>query len=97
MIWFVSRHPGALAWAQTQGLAWHRAVTHIDPADVSAGDDVYGVLPAHIAATLCSRGVRYWHLATEVPESLRGCEMSAEAMAAHGARFVRLHVQEVAA
>lgn len=97
MIWFVSRHPGAMEWARAQGLVWHRAVTHIDPAEVAPGDDVYGLLPAHMAAAVCARGARYWHLATELPEALRGSELSAGELAAHGARFVQLRVQEVRA
>jgi putative CRISPR-associated protein (TIGR02620 family) len=39
--------------------------------------------------------VRYWHLATELPQTLRGRELSAAEMAAHGARFVRLQIQEM--
>lgn len=95
MIWFVSRHAGAREWAQAQGLRWHRTVSHLDPGEVADGDEVYGMLPPHVTARLCARGVRYWHLATDLPEALRGHELSADAMAAHGARFVRLHVQEV--
>jgi CRISPR-associated protein Csx16 len=98
MIWFVSRHQGAQDWALAQGLHWDRAVAHLTDADLACmgeGDDVFGLVPAHVAARLCARGVRYWHLATELPQTLRGRELSAAEMAAHGARFVRLQIQEM--
>lgn len=96
MIWFVSRHAGAREWAARQGLRWDRAVPHLDPAQVADADAVYGTLPAHVAAHLCARGVRYWHLAADLPEALRGTEVSADALHAHAARFVRLEVMAVA-
>jgi CRISPR-associated protein Csx16 len=96
MIWFVCRHPGATAWAREQGLAWGKTVIHLRAEDVASGDEVYGVLPGHIAAAVCAKGALYWHLALDLPESLRGCEASLQDMSTHGARFVRLHVQELA-
>lgn len=98
MIWFVSRHAGAREWAGAQGLQWDRAVSHLtawDMACMSEGDEVYGLVPPHVASRLCRLGVRYWHLATDLPETLRGRELSATDMAAHGARFVRLHIEEI--
>ena len=35
--WFVSRHPGALEWAQQQGLVGLRRVAHLDPALLAPG------------------------------------------------------------
>ena len=96
MIWFVCRHPGATAWAREQGLAWGKAVTHLRAEDVAAGDEVHGVLPGHIAAVVCARGALYWHLALDLPESLRGREVSHQNISTYGARFVRLHVQDLA-
>jgi CRISPR-associated protein Csx16 len=53
---FVSRHPGASAWAACQGLAVDRLVAHLDPAEVGAGDTVIGTLPVNLAAAVCGKG-----------------------------------------
>lgn len=90
---FISRHPGAHAWARNQGLN-ARVVTHLDLSDVSAGDVVVGTLPVHLAGAVCARGARYVHLSMSVPEHLRGKELSAEDMEALAPR---LQIFEVAA
>lgn len=93
MIWLVTRHPGAIEWAAQHGLRWDRAVAHLDVEDVHPGDDVYGSVPAQLAARLCERGARYWHLSVGHVESTRGVELTADELRSLGACFVRLHVQ----
>lgn len=92
---FVSRHPGATAWAAEQGLAVDRAVAHLDPAEVQAGDTVIGTLPVNLAAAVCARGGRYLHLSLDLPADWRGRELSAADMAACGARIEEYRVQRV--
>lgn len=76
--WFVSRHPGAIEWAQRQNLVIDRWVAHLDPAEVQAGDRVIGTLPVNLAADICKRGARYFHLSLQVPAEWRGRELSSD-------------------
>lgn len=92
---FVSRHPGAAEWAQTQGLVVDCLVTHLDPADVGPGDTVLGTLPANLAAAVCANGARYLHLTLDLPPDWRGRELSAAQMAACGARLEEYRVEKV--
>lgn len=84
---FVTRHPGALAWAQAQGIAFDAHVLHLDPAEVGAGDTVIGSLPVHLAAEVCARGARYLNLSLDLPASLRGRELDAATLAELNARL----------
>lgn len=82
---FVTRHPGAIEWAQGRGLQIDRWVPHLNLADVAAGDTVAGTLPIHLAAAVCARGARYLHLRLHVPPGWRGRELSAADLDAAGA------------
>jgi len=85
--WFVTRHPGALDWAQVQGIAFDAHVMHLDPATVGPGDTVIGSLPVHLAAEVCARGARYFNLSLDLPATLRGRELDAATLAACRARI----------
>ncbi|MBI1209581.1 MAG: CRISPR-associated protein Csx16 [Azospirillum sp.] len=91
---FVTRHPGAVAWARRRGIE-AEAVAHLDIAAVETGDTVLGTLPVHLAADLCARGARYCHLEMDVPQSLRGKELTADEMEAAGARLVSYRVEKL--
>jgi CRISPR-associated protein Csx16 len=90
--WFVSRHQGAKEWLERQGWPVERQVSHLHPAEVSAGDQVYGTLPVHLAAELCARGARYYHLILDLPANARGRELTADELDQYGARLVRFQV-----
>ncbi|MDQ2695184.1 MAG: CRISPR-associated protein Csx16 [Pseudomonadota bacterium] len=83
--YFVTRHPGARAWAEAQGIRVDRQVDHLDVAAVNPGDMVIGSLPVNLAAVVCARGARYMHLSLVVPPQLRGVELSAQQMNELGA------------
>lgn len=85
--YFVSRHPGAVAWAAGQGFPVDRLVHHIDPAIVDPGDVVIGSLPVNLAAEVCARGGRYLHLSLNLTAELRGKELTVEQMLTCGARL----------
>lgn len=70
-----------------QGLAVDKQVAHLDPAEIEAGDQVIGSLPVHLAAEVCARGARYYHLQIELPPELRGNELTAEQMEQCGAEL----------
>ena len=74
--WFVSRHPGANAWAQEQGLHIDRYVSHLDTTQIQPGDTVIGTLPVHLAAAVCSQGARFFNISLDLPPQWRGLELS---------------------
>lgn len=91
--WFVSRHPGAITWAERQGIAVDRQVSHLDPQQVAAGDTVIGTLPINLAAEVCARGAGYYHLTLRLTPELRGAELSADQLEQLGARLEPYLVQ----
>ncbi|NNM52362.1 MAG: CRISPR-associated protein Csx16 [Pseudomonadales bacterium] len=96
--WFVGRHEGAKAWIMQQGIQIDNMVTHLGPEDVvQKGDTVVGTLPMNLAAHLYSLGARYLNLSLEIPENLRGQELTAEMMHQCHARLQHYEVKEVVA
>ncbi len=94
-IWFVSRHPGALAWARQNGIAFDRHVAHLDTIRISAGDKVIGSLPVNLAAEVCARGAEYWNLSLRVAEQDRGRELSAEELQAYNATMEHYEIRKL--
>ncbi len=82
--YFITRHAGAKDWANDLGFEVE-IVEHFNPAVVEKGDTVLGTLPVHLAAKVCRRGGRYFHLVLDIPEDMRGKEITAETMRACGA------------
>lgn len=77
-IWFISRHPGAIAWAAQQGLQIDYQASQLDPVQVQTGDTVIGTLPLHLAAAVCQQGARFVNLSLDLPAHWRGRELSAD-------------------
>lgn len=90
--WFVTRHQGALIWAEQQGFRIDKPVLHLDLAWIQTGDKVLGTLPVHLAAQVCAKGADYYHLSLDVPAHLRGKELSLDDMTACDARLERYWV-----
>ncbi len=90
--WFVTRHPGAIEWAERRGLQVDHQTDHLQVDEVRAGDTVIGTLPVHLAARVCARGARYLHLSLNLPPELRGRELSADDLERFGARLEPLRV-----
>ena len=93
---FVSRHKGALAWLAEQGLNVDRTLLHLDVSEVQAGDTVIGTLPVHIAAAVCSRGGRFFHLSLDLPPEARGRELAASELQTFGAKLEEFLVVSLA-
>lgn len=91
---FVSGHAGAHDWAARRGID-SQMVRHLDPADVEPGDIVIGSLPAHLAAEVCGKGGRYFHLALELGPEDRRRELSADDMERLGARLLEIRAEIV--
>lgn len=79
-IWFISRHPGAIAWARSQNLGITHWCSHLRIDDISAGDVVIGTLPVHLAAQVCQRKAKFVALSINVTEEQRGKEITLDQM-----------------
>lgn len=90
--WFVSRHPGAIAWATIKGLSVDCLVPHLEVAQVQSGDTVIGTLPVHLAAQVCARGAQFFNLSMDIPSQWRGLELSAAQLLECNARLERFYV-----
>ena len=95
LIWFVSRHPGALDWARQNGIVFDHHVAHLDVSKIAAGDTVIGSLPVNLAAEICARGAAYWHLSLRVAERDRGRELSAEELVANNATMEHYELRKL--
>lgn len=85
--YFISRHPGAAEWAESEGFHIDQRLAHFDVATVQPGDVVLGTLPISLVAAVNARGGRYFHLTLELPAEARGRELSADDMRDFGARL----------
>ncbi|MDP1699066.1 MAG: CRISPR-associated protein Csx16 [Xanthomonadaceae bacterium] len=94
--YLVTRHSGALDWLRAQGFTDVVPVPHLDPAQVTAGDSVVGTLPVHLAAEICARGGRYYHLSLDLPPQARGRELSAADLDRYAARVEQYRVHAAA-
>jgi CRISPR-associated protein Csx16 len=95
--WFITRHPGARSWAVQQNLVIDRYCTHLDPADIQAGDTIIGSLPVHLAAAVCSAGANYINLSIDLPAHARGKELTCEQLIQFNARLEAFHTERIAA
>lgn len=92
-IHLVTRHCGAIQWAEALGLPVDRLCEHLSVQDVACGDVVIGVLPLGLAAALCARGARVFALTVELPRALRGVELDADSLRRHGAQLQEFQVR----
>lgn len=86
-IYFISRHPGAVAWAESEGFHVDQQLAHLNIEIIEPGDQVLGTLPINLVAEVNARGALYFHLTLDFPVELRGQEMSLEDMRNYGARL----------
>lgn len=90
--YFVSRHPGALAWAAEENIQADRRIEHLAVDLIQRGDVVIGTLPINLVAEVCARGGRYLHLSLDLPPEWRGRDLTAEEMRQCGARVEEYRV-----
>lgn len=90
--YILTRHSGAAAWIRCH-VQIDLELTHVDDlSGFNPGDEVYGVFPLHLAAALCSLGVKCFHVEFDLPESLRGKEIAKEDMDVLNARLSQYSV-----
>lgn len=92
---FVSRHSGALEWAQKTGVEINEMIPHLNINDVQPGDKVYGSLPVSLAFSVCQKGAHYFHLNLDLPQQARGIELTSEDMVKYGAFFQEFKIEKV--
>ena len=85
--YFISRHPGAVDWAESEGYRVDQQLSHFDVTIVNKGDKVLGTLPINLIAEVNVRGAEYHHLTLDLPSELRGKEITASDMRQYGARL----------
>ncbi len=93
--YFISRHPGALAWAQQQQLEFDQHIEHLDLSKIEAEDVVIGSLPVNLAAQVCAQGGHYIHLSLRLPPDLRGKELSANQLQQCNARLQEYRIMPI--
>lgn len=93
--YFITRHPGAVAWAHQEGIEVSQLIDHLDVELIQPGDVVIGTLPVNLAARVCALGGRYLHLSLELPQEWRGRELSAADMRRFGARVEEFSIVSV--
>lgn len=86
-IWFISRHPGALHWMQSNHIHFDHHLTHLANEPIAKGDIVIGSLPVNLAADVCARGAQYWNLSLILPAEARGRELTADQLEQYQARL----------
>lgn len=89
----VTRHTGALQWVADQLGQPVRSIAHLEPEAIEPGGCYYGVFPLNLAAAICAAGSQCWAISLNLPESLRGQELSAHQLNALNARLVCYDVQ----
>jgi CRISPR-associated protein Csx16 len=92
--YLVTRHSGAKQWVEEEGIAVDAQLDHLEIDRVRAGDIVIGSLPVNLAAQVCARGGRYFHLSLELPYDWRGRELSPNDMRRFGARVEEFFIRK---
>ena len=92
MNYLITRHIGALEWLLQE---FNEPAIHLDHLEdfsrVGRGDTVIGTLPVNRIAEVCYQGARYLHLEIDLPQHLRGRELTARQLVELGAELVEYH------
>jgi CRISPR-associated protein Csx16 len=93
MNYLVTRHSGALEWLRSHVEQPFIHIGHMTDLHIlKQGDCVMGTLPLYLIAAVCVRGARYFHLDVELPDYLRGTELSAQKLRELNAELVEYSV-----
>lgn len=95
--YFITRHTGALDWAQANGVHFDVHLPHLLNVDELQSEDVIiGTLPINIISQINELGVRYIHLSLDIPPQLRGVELTVEQLNECQATLEEFYVKKVA-
>lgn len=91
---FISRHSGALEWLKNQGIVVDKMLPHLDIDIIQPNDTVIGNLPIHLAAQVCEKKARYFHLEISIPLQYRGKELTAHQLTELGAKLTQFYIRK---
>ncbi|HIF9493542.1 TPA: CRISPR-associated protein Csx16 [Photobacterium damselae] len=95
-MYFISRHPAALEWVNTQNIKIDHWLEHLlDLSLFVSGDIVLGTLPIQLVAALNQKGVQYGHFSLTVPPQWRGSELNLEQVLQCQPEITYFHVEQV--
>lgn len=94
--YLITRHAGAVEWARRRGIAFEHLHHLEDLSRIGPGDRVIGPLPLGRIADIVAAGAYYEAIEMDLPETVRGSELTADEMARHEAHLVRYHVERIA-
>ncbi len=92
--YLVTRHPGAKAWVESEGIKVDYYLDHLEIDQVKKGDRILGSLPVNLVAELNAKGIRYFHITLPLPPELRGQEITSEIMKKLGAKMEEYKVEK---
>ncbi|AMO56226.1 CRISPR-associated protein Csx16 [Endozoicomonas montiporae] len=88
----VSRHSASIEWIKQQGYEHAEVIHHFAATQLQRGDLVIGTLPVHLAREINEQGIRFIYFSINVPESMRGKEISAGLLSTLNPRLEELQV-----
>ena len=88
----VTRHEGTVKLLKEMDIRVDEVVSHLDIDVVEDGDIVVGVLPVHIAAKVCEKNAKFYAVSLDLPEELRGIELSYEQVKGLGISIKEFYV-----
>lgn len=91
MRWLVTRHQATKDWLLAK-MGFDSIVDHLDINLIHDGDEVVGVLPINIAAEVCAKGARYFHVAIQVTKDQRGKELDDQELAQLDPKLIEYQV-----
>lgn len=92
MRWLVSRHEATKKWLLNTSTHFDEVIDHLDINLIHDGDEVVGVLPINIAAEVCAKGARYFHVAIQVTKDQRGKELDDQELAQLDPKLIEYQV-----
>ena len=97
MIYFISRHTGAIEWIKQRPIPVDCFIEHLNLEEIqlSAEDTVIGTLPVHLAAAVCATGAKFYFLQMNASLQQRGKNYSADDMRQMHCSLRRFFVQDL--
>jgi CRISPR-associated protein Csx16 len=93
--YLITRHAGAVEWLTRRGMDFVHLPHLDDLACIEPGDRVIGPLPLGKIADIVAAGACYEAIEMDLPEGVRGSELTPDQMVGYRACLVRYHVVRI--